>query len=69
MISLNAPRYFDDLLTSAGTRSSAEYARPGSYVVQLESCPCQKLVKSSEYYINQKGRGRGFTPLSKEVST
>ncbi|WMV08546.1 hypothetical protein MTR67_001931 [Solanum verrucosum] len=36
MISANAPRCFDDLLTSAGTWSSAEYARPVSYAVQLE---------------------------------
>ncbi|WMV19659.1 hypothetical protein MTR67_013044 [Solanum verrucosum] len=30
MISANAPRSFDDFLTSAGTWSSVEYARPVS---------------------------------------
>ncbi|WMV47011.1 hypothetical protein MTR67_040396 [Solanum verrucosum] len=29
----------------------------------------RKLVKSPVYYTYQKRRGRGFTPLSKEVST
>ncbi|WMV58287.1 hypothetical protein MTR67_051672 [Solanum verrucosum] len=38
MISIYAPRCFDDFLTSAGTRSSTEYVRPGLYVVQLASC-------------------------------
>ncbi|WMV14573.1 hypothetical protein MTR67_007958 [Solanum verrucosum] len=36
MISVNAPRCFDDLLTSERTWSSAEYAYLVSYVVQLE---------------------------------
>ncbi|WMV25926.1 hypothetical protein MTR67_019311 [Solanum verrucosum] len=43
MINFNAPRCFDDLLTSAGTRSSTEYARPGSNVVQLKSYLRQKV--------------------------
>ncbi|WMV25925.1 hypothetical protein MTR67_019310 [Solanum verrucosum] len=38
MISFNAPRCFDDLLTSVGTRSTTGYACQGSNVVQLESC-------------------------------
>ncbi|WMV50951.1 hypothetical protein MTR67_044336 [Solanum verrucosum] len=42
MISANAPRYFDDLLTSAGTWSSAKYTRPVSYVVQLEKLSTSK---------------------------
>ncbi|WMV51067.1 hypothetical protein MTR67_044452 [Solanum verrucosum] len=47
MISLNAPRCFDDLLTSVGTRSSAECTRRGSYDVKLESCLRQKVGEAA----------------------
>ncbi|WMV51777.1 hypothetical protein MTR67_045162 [Solanum verrucosum] len=42
-------------------------------VVKMLYCcnnyPCQGVGESAEYFTNQKRRGRGFTPLSKEVST
>ncbi|WMV51778.1 hypothetical protein MTR67_045163 [Solanum verrucosum] len=34
-----------------------------------KNCPCQGVGKAAEYFTNQKRRGRGFTPLSKEVFT
>ncbi|WMV29643.1 hypothetical protein MTR67_023028 [Solanum verrucosum] len=45
MISSNAPRCFDDLLTSAETWSSAEYARPVSICCTAVKVVCvRKLV-------------------------
>ncbi|WMV09039.1 hypothetical protein MTR67_002424 [Solanum verrucosum] len=34
-----------------------------------KSCLRQKVGGVAVYYTNQKRQGRGFTPLSKEVST
>ncbi|WMV39180.1 hypothetical protein MTR67_032565, partial [Solanum verrucosum] len=46
LISANASRCFDDLLTSAGTRSSAEYARPVSICCTTVKAVCvRKLVE------------------------
>ncbi|KAH0779223.1 hypothetical protein KY290_005650 [Solanum tuberosum] len=59
LISAYVPRCFDDLLTSAGTWSSAEYeySSCGQSAVQLESCLRQKVGKAAEYSTNQKRRG------------
>ena len=50
---------FDDLLTSAGTWSSAEYeySSSGQSAIQLESCLRQKVGEAAEYSTNQKRRG------------
>ncbi|WMV18352.1 hypothetical protein MTR67_011737 [Solanum verrucosum] len=45
LISVNAPKCFDDLLTSAGTWSSAEYARPVSIC-----CIVIKVVASGSWW-------------------
>ncbi|WMV45503.1 hypothetical protein MTR67_038888, partial [Solanum verrucosum] len=46
---------FDDLLTSAGTWSSAEYARPVTKCGTAVKVVCvRELVKAAEYFTNQK---------------
>jgi len=46
---------FDDLLTSAGTWSSAEYARPVTKCGTAVKAVCvRELVKAAEYFTNQK---------------
>ncbi|WMV27207.1 hypothetical protein MTR67_020592 [Solanum verrucosum] len=81
LIKTNVPRCFDDILTSAGTWSSAEYEYSSSVKV-LNSCKTvrvRKLLKLqstspirsdeiSESSLKSPGRpDRGFTPLSKEA--
>ncbi|WMV33854.1 hypothetical protein MTR67_027239 [Solanum verrucosum] len=56
VISVYAPKCFDDLLTSAGTWSSAEYEFSSSskMLYNCKNCPCQEVGEAAEYFTNQE---------------